>query len=85
MKTISATEFVRQARKVFDQVLGERETVSVERNGRAVVHVVPANREMTAREAFGEIYGMLDERAGKGWIKDSRAPAKNGVRDPWAS
>jgi antitoxin (DNA-binding transcriptional repressor) of toxin-antitoxin stability system len=85
MKIVSATDFVRQARKVFDQVSSERESVTIERNGRPVVHVVPAIREMTAREAFGDLYGMLDPRAGKSWLKDARVRAKEGIADPWAS
>lgn len=84
MKTVSATDFVRQARKVFDRVSSERDSVIIERNGRAIAHLVPAMREMTALEAFGDLYGILLPRAGKGWMKDARVPAREGVRDPWA-
>ncbi len=83
MKIVSATDFARQARAVFDRVMAEREPVTVERNGRAVAHLIPAMREITAREALIDLYGILDPKAGKSWLKDARGAGRDGVIDPW--
>ncbi len=65
MKIVSATDFARQAGAVLDRVMAEREPVAVERNDRAVAHLIPATREITAREALTDLYGILDPKAGK--------------------
>ncbi len=64
-KIVSATDFARQDRAVLDQMMAEREPVTVERNGRALAHLTPATREITAREALTDLYGILGPTAGK--------------------
>lgn len=83
MPTVTATDLARNTRTILDQVTSDGETVEVERNQRIVATLIPAVRQMTAREALAGLRPMLSRTQAGQWLEDSRAAFDDGVRDPW--
>jgi PHD/YefM family antitoxin component YafN of YafNO toxin-antitoxin module len=91
MQTVTATEFARNFRQMLDQVEHRGEVIAIVRNQRAVATVIPGVAHMTAMEAFGDLYGTLDNEAAATWLEDARRvdEALDGYidgtpKDPWA-
>jgi antitoxin (DNA-binding transcriptional repressor) of toxin-antitoxin stability system len=72
MPAITATELARDTRQILDRVAsGER--FDVLRHQAAVARLVPAQRTMTAEQAFEGLQPMLTPRDAAAWAKDSRS------------
>jgi antitoxin (DNA-binding transcriptional repressor) of toxin-antitoxin stability system len=84
MEKISATELARNTREILDRVVGLGETIAVERNHTLIAQILPAERTMTAEQAFADLRPMLTSRQGSRWLSDSRDSLDDTVRDPWA-
>ena len=88
MRTVSATELARNFKAMLDTVEFKHEELIVLRNNHEVARIIPGLSTMTALEAMADIYRLLPEDAGAGWLKDAKSGSetlKDGVRDPWAS
>ena len=84
MEKISATELARHTREVLDRVVGLGETIAVERNHTLIAQILPAERTMTAEQAFADLRPTLTSRQGNQWLRDSKEDLDDTVRDPWA-
>ena len=88
MRTVTATEFVRNFRVMLDSVELKHEELIIIRNHHEVARVTPGSTTMTALEAMADLYQTLPEEAARDWLDDSRLPQgklHDEVRDPWAS
>jgi PHD/YefM family antitoxin component YafN of YafNO toxin-antitoxin module len=86
VRTVTATELVRNFRTMLDSVEFKREELSIVRNNHEVARVVPGPSIMNALEAMADLYRTLPAEAAAGWMKDARQPGgrlKDEVRDPW--
>ena len=85
MLTVTATEMARRLREILDRVEFRGESVTVVRNKRAVARIMPGAQEMTAREAFAGLQGIVGEDAARGWHADRRSShtIDSELRDPW--
>jgi len=84
MQTISATELARQTRQILDVVIGQGETVIVERNHMPVARIMPPEPMMTAAQALVGLPTVLTASQADAWLQDSRLPFDDAVRNPWA-
>lgn len=88
MPTVTATELARNFREMLDRVQFRHEELVIIRNNHEVARLIPGPSTMTAIKAMSDIYRTLPEKAGEGWLRDSRQLDKrfvNKVRDPWAT
>ncbi len=87
MHVVTATELARHLREILDNVEFRGDAVTITRNNRQIAHLLPGARWMTAKQAFSDLYGIVGEEAGTGWMEDSRTgeTLKEGIRDPWAT
>ena len=87
MRTMSATDVARGFSRVLDELEHGGEEIVVMRNKHAVARLLPGAPRMTALEAFGDLYRVLDDAEGAAWIKDAEKADRLLVaerRDPWA-
>ena len=85
MRTISATELARNTREVLDKVASQGEAVLVERNHTAIARILPPTLTMTASKALAGLgVPLLTPKQATDWLKDSKGPFDEAVRDPWA-
>jgi antitoxin (DNA-binding transcriptional repressor) of toxin-antitoxin stability system len=84
MQIISATELARRTRQVLDAVANRGETVVVERSCARIAQIMPPERTMTAAQALTGLQPMLTPAQADAWLKESREPFGDAVRDPWA-
>ncbi|MDB5759663.1 MAG: hypothetical protein JWM30_2952 [Burkholderia sp.] len=84
MEKISATELARNTRQILDRVVGLGEIIAIERNHTLIAQILPAERTMTAEQAFADLRPMLTSRQGSQWLGDSKEDLDDTVRDPWA-
>ena len=73
MKTITATEFARNVRRILDHVAAKGEEVIIERNHRKVAKLVPGQFEQNAIEAMADLYSTLPDDAAATWEADSKS------------
>jgi antitoxin (DNA-binding transcriptional repressor) of toxin-antitoxin stability system len=89
MRTITATELVRNFRKFLDSVELKGEEIVIVRNHQEVARLIPGPSHQTALEAMADLYRTLPEDAAAGWIADSRrageAMLDEELQDPWAT
>jgi antitoxin (DNA-binding transcriptional repressor) of toxin-antitoxin stability system len=83
METINATELARRTRQVLDAVANRGETVVIERHCAMIARIMPPERAMTAAQALAGLRPMLTPAQAQAWLKESREPCGNAVRDPW--
>lgn len=83
---MTVTEFVRKLKTIFDRIEYKGEEVILVRNKHRIARIVPGSAHLTAVEAMGDLYRTLPDDAARGWLEDSRLPAKvdGEARDPWA-
>ncbi|MBA4417876.1 MAG: type II toxin-antitoxin system Phd/YefM family antitoxin [Syntrophus sp. (in: bacteria)] len=88
MRSVTATELVRNFKQLFDLVEFHGEELTVMRNNHQVAKIVPGLATMNALDAMSDLYRTLPDNAATEWAKDMR---ENGmalsedIRDPWAS
>jgi antitoxin (DNA-binding transcriptional repressor) of toxin-antitoxin stability system len=84
MPIISATDLARNTREILDGVVSRGEVVAIERNRVMIAKIVPPERTMTAAQALAGLRPTLTPEQGEAWLKDSKQPFDETVRDPWA-
>jgi antitoxin (DNA-binding transcriptional repressor) of toxin-antitoxin stability system len=87
MRTMTATEVARGFRRVLDSLEQGGEEIVVMRNSQPVARLVPGAPRMTAVEAMGDLYRVLDDAEGAAWSDDAIKMDRLLVaeaRDPWA-
>ena len=87
MITMTATDVARKFSKVLDRLEHGSEEIAIVRNHHIVAKLVPGSASMTALEAFSDLYGILSNKDGGGWLRDCRdadRPLAGEVKDPWA-
>lgn len=87
MKTMTATEIVRQFSRLLTSLESGHEEITVIRNRHPVARILPGSGRMTALEALADIYRTIPQEDADTWLKDSRLMEKRltgKVRDPWA-
>lgn len=72
MEIITETEFLEDAGKILDRLVSVGREIVITRKNKEIAKVIPFARNMTAMEVMSDIYGILDEDAGKDWYEDSR-------------
>lgn len=72
MEMITETEFVKDAGKIFDRLVFSGKEFVITRKNQEIARIIPFARKMTAMEVMSDIYGILDEEAGKDWYEDSK-------------
>jgi PHD/YefM family antitoxin component YafN of YafNO toxin-antitoxin module len=89
MRTVTATEFVRNFRKFLDNLELTGEEVVIVRNHQEVARLIPGPAHQTALEAMADLYRTLSKEAAADWIADSRRGSATTLdeemRDPWAT
>ena len=92
MKVLSYDALARNFPKAWATIETRREEVVVTRNRCRVARIVPEPLPTTALDVFGDLHGVLGERAGA-VLSSKLAKARNGrrrgtlaeLRNPWAS
>ncbi|MEQ1593542.1 MAG: type II toxin-antitoxin system Phd/YefM family antitoxin [Casimicrobium sp.] len=85
MQGISATLLARNTSEVLDRVVRERQPILIERGRTVVARLSPEAGVMTAAQALANFnVPKLSTKEGRAWLKDSRLPAVDTLRDPWA-
>jgi len=84
MEKVSATELARNTREILDRVVALGEAIAVERNHTLIAQILPAERTMTAQQAFADLPPTLTSRQASQWLSDSRESLDDTIRDPWA-
>jgi antitoxin (DNA-binding transcriptional repressor) of toxin-antitoxin stability system len=83
--TISATDLARNTREILNRVTSAGETVDIERNKNLIARIMPAQRTMTAVQAFAGLQmPMLTTTQANAWLTESKENFGDEVRDPWA-
>lgn len=72
MRIIMVGDLARHTSKILDQIVGEGQTIVIERNHRPVAHLIPAPAPQSATQALKGLHGLLSEEAAAEWLKDSR-------------
>jgi antitoxin (DNA-binding transcriptional repressor) of toxin-antitoxin stability system len=92
MKTITATELVRNLGRVLDRVVADGEEFVIERNHEQIARLVAGPRRQSAIEAMADLYRTLPEDVAATWERDDAritgwkgSKVAKGLRDPWAS
>jgi antitoxin (DNA-binding transcriptional repressor) of toxin-antitoxin stability system len=85
MQTISATDLVRNTRKILDKVVGRRETIVVKRNHILIARITPPEQTMTAAQALAGLHPMLTPKQRTAWLQDSQQGFDQLVCDPRVS
>ena len=87
MTTITATDFSRNMSRLLDRMEHNGEEFVIVRNHHPVARLVPGAPEVCALDAFSDLFGILPDKEGGGWIKDmgsfDRLAGKE-LNDPWA-
>jgi len=84
MRSVSSTEFVRNPRAVFDQVVASGEATVITRHGAPVVRVVPEPRPMTGKEFLAACWGRSAHIDDPDWLADcKRGSVPEEIVDPW--
>lgn len=84
---MTATEASRGFSRLLDRLEHGGEEVVIIRNNHPVARLVPGVARMTALEALGDLYSILDDTEGGAWLNDARSDTKLIAaerRDPWA-
>jgi antitoxin (DNA-binding transcriptional repressor) of toxin-antitoxin stability system len=85
MTTITATDMGRKLSRVLDRLEFAGEEMTIVRNQHVIGRLLPGAPRMSAREALAELFGLLTDAEGAGWLKDSRKlKVTERMRDPWA-
>ena len=85
MEGITATDLARNTSAVLDRVTRERQPILIERGRAVVARISPEVGAMTAAQALANFnVPKLTASEGRAWLKDSRQPARDALRDPWA-
>jgi hypothetical protein len=93
MKVLTYDSLARNFPKAWATIEIQGEEVAVTRHRRRVACIVPEPAPATALEVFGDLHGVLGERAGVA-VASKLATVKNGkrprgtlweLRNPWAS
>jgi antitoxin (DNA-binding transcriptional repressor) of toxin-antitoxin stability system len=89
MKTITATELVRNFRKFLSSVEHSGQEIVIVRNKQEVARLVPGPAHQTALEAMSDLYRTLPEGAAAQWLADSRRAEQTTLdqelKDRWAT
>ena len=86
MKTMSATDVVRNFRHVLDILEHSSEEITVIRNHRPVARLVSGVAHMTALEALVDLHCTIEPEEGEKWLADMKKINKSvsgKVRNPW--
>ena len=84
MRSVSSTEFVRNPRAVFDQVVASGEPTVIKRHGVAVVRVVPEPKPMTGKEFLALHWGRSAHIDDPDWLADCKSGSlPEDIVDPW--
>lgn len=84
---MTATEVSRKFSRLLDSLEHGGEEVVIVRNQHPVAKLVPGAPRMNALEALGDVYGVLEDAEGDGWLADIRKGDRMLAaekRDPWA-
>jgi antitoxin (DNA-binding transcriptional repressor) of toxin-antitoxin stability system len=87
MRTLSATEVVRQFSRILDALEHGGDDIVIMRNKHPVARLVPGAPRMTALEALADIHRTLDDDEGAAWLADMQKSDRllvREIRDPWA-
>jgi antitoxin (DNA-binding transcriptional repressor) of toxin-antitoxin stability system len=76
MKGLMYDRPARDFRKAWAAIQTNGEEVAVTRHRRCVARIMPEPRPADALEVFGDLYGVLGERAGAALAKDLAADGK---------
>ena len=95
MKQMTVSETARKFRDVIEDVETHGEEFIVLRKTQPVARIVPETAPQTAREAMGDLCGILDDEAGAAWLqaielqrkrqRQNKKGSLTELRDPWAS
>jgi len=86
MRTMTATDIVRNFRHVLDGIEHSTEEITIIRNNRPVARILPGAPHMTALEALSDLYHTIETDEGEHWLKDSARINRcisGKVRNPW--
>ena len=84
MRSVSSTEFVRNPRAVFDQVVATGEPTVIKRHGVPVVRVMAEPKPMTGKEFVDACWGRSAHIADPTWLADCQwASQPEEIVDPW--
>ncbi|MGA2976893.1 MAG: type II toxin-antitoxin system Phd/YefM family antitoxin [Spirochaetia bacterium] len=86
MIIMSVTDFSRNLKSALNKLEEAGEEIVLIRNKRRIGRIVPGEPFMTAREAMGDLCGILPDAAAEGWIEAGRDTQTLGdkSRDAWA-
>ncbi len=87
MKTMTATEVVRNFSAILSRLETGAEEITIVRNKHPVAKLVPGAPVMRAMDAFADLYGVLSDDEGAAWLKDAAGadrPLGEEMGDPWA-
>jgi antitoxin (DNA-binding transcriptional repressor) of toxin-antitoxin stability system len=87
MRSMTATEVARGFSRVLDSLEQGGDEIVVVRNHHPVARIVPGTPRMTAIEAMGDLYRVIEEGEGESWAADAAASDRllvAEVRNPWA-
>ena len=73
MRSVSSTEFVRNPRAVFDQVVATGEPTVIKRHGVPVVRVVPEPKPMKGKEFIALHWGKSAHIDDPEWLADCKS------------
>jgi antitoxin (DNA-binding transcriptional repressor) of toxin-antitoxin stability system len=83
---MTVTEFSRNLSSAFDRIEHKNEGIILTRNNHTIARIIPGSSRMNALEAMTDLYGIIDDTAGKEWEKESRFSGNtDGVKNPWDS
>lgn len=86
MKTMTATDIVRNFRHVLDVMERNAEEITIVRNNKPVARIIPGVPCMSAIEVLGDLYRTIEPDEGKRWLDDAgkiNRHISGKVRDPW--
>ena len=84
MRSVSSTEFVRNPRAVFDQVVATGEPTVIKRHGVPVVRVMPEPKPMTGKAFIALHWGKSAHMNDPEWLADCKSGSgREEILDPW--
>ena len=84
MRSVSSTEFVRNPRAVFDQVVATGEPTVIKRHGVPVVRVMPEPKPMTGKAFIALHWGKSAHMEDPEWLADCKSGSgPEEILDPW--
>ena len=71
MTIMTTTEFAKNIKKTLDRLEFGGEEIIIVRNKNKIARIIPSFPHLTAIEAMGDIYRILEPEAAVDWIEDS--------------